>query len=101
MGISRAKVELKDVVRNYKPETYRPTHDEAIWTLKRMIEKLNKEIGAAGIKQAARLKEYYESPGEKARRKRRTAENQREKQRLKELFPSRRKKKEPNRAREE
>jgi hypothetical protein len=101
MAISRARVELKDVIKNFNPLNYNPTKEEGDWNVRKMLDKLRKEVGAAKISQTLKLKESYESPGQKRRRKQRASELQREKQKLAEMFPERRKKKESNRGKEE
>jgi len=101
MPISRARVELKDVIKNFNPLNYNPTKEEGDWNVRKMLDKLSKECGAAKISQTLKLKESYESPGQKRRRKHRALELQKEKQKLAEMFPERRKKKGATRGKKE
>ena len=73
------KVELRDT-----PSAY---------SLQRLISAFGKLVTEAGVKQKYKQHEFYESPGEKKRRKKKEAANQRLKAKLRENFPDRKFKK--------
>lgn len=83
------RVELRDLSPN-------PSWYEREIAFKKMHTAFKKQVAEAGILHRYKELEYYESPGQSRRRKRREAENQRMKERLRENFPERRRaKKEP------
>lgn len=63
------------------------------YSLQRLISSWGKLVTEAGIKQRYKQHEFYESPGEKKRRKSKEAANQRLKAKLRENFPDRKFKK--------
>ena len=63
------------------------------YSLSRLISAWGKLVTDAGVKQRYKQHEFYESPGEKKRRKKKEAANQRLKQKLRENFPDRKIKK--------
>ena len=62
-------------------------------SLQRLISNFTKLVTEAGIKQKYKQHEFYESPGEKRRRKKKESANQRLKAKLRENFPDRKFKK--------
>lgn len=75
--------------------TIRDLHSDASYqekdlAFKRMFSVFKKQVAEAGILRLYKVHEFYESPGEKRRRKRKEAENQRLKAKLRENFPERR-----------
>jgi ribosomal protein S21 len=78
------RVEVRDLPSN-------PTWYEREIAFKKMFAAFNKKVAEAGIRQALKEREYYESPGQSRRRKRRESENQRLKEKLRENFPQKRK----------
>lgn len=78
------KVELRDV------------HPNASWqekdiAFRKMFSTFKKRVAEANILHRYKQHEFYESPGEKRRRKQKEAEAQRIKQMLRENFPEKRK----------
>jgi ribosomal protein S21 len=83
MACVRARVELRDLPAN-------PTTQDKAFAFKKMFASFKKQVADAGILQLYKQHEYYESPGEKRRRKQKESRNQRMKQKLRENFPERR-----------
>ena len=84
MAAVRARFALKD----YNPHATGLERDIAF---KKMLAGFRKACNEAQIPQTYKQKAYYESPGEKRRRKKRESELQRLKAKLKENFPEKRK----------
>ena len=80
------KVELRDLPHN-------ASWQEKELAFKKMFTIFKKQVAEAGILQRYKQHEFYESPGEKRRRKQKESENQRLKAKLRESFPERRKSK--------
>jgi ribosomal protein S21 len=78
------KVELRDLPHN-------ASWQEKEIAFKKMFTIFKKQVAEAGILQQYKKHEYYESPGEKKRRKKKESANQRLKAKLRENFPERRK----------
>jgi ribosomal protein S21 len=78
------KVELRDLPHN-------PSWYEREVAFKKMFTAFKKAVAEAGILHDYKQREYYETPGEEKRRKKREAENVRLKEKLRENFPERRK----------
>lgn len=78
------KVELRDLPNN-------PSWYEREVAFKKMFTAFKKAVAEAGILHDYKQREYYETPGEERRRKKREAENVRMKEKLRENFPERRK----------
>lgn len=78
------RVELRDLPAN-------ASWQEREIAFKKMHTIFKKQVAEAGILHAYKQHEYYESPGEKKRRKRKESNNQRLKAKLRENFPERRK----------
>lgn len=79
------RVELRDLPHNAS------WHERDI-AFKKMHSIFKKRVAEAGILHEYKLHEYYESPGEKKRRKRKEAANQRLKAKIRENFPDYKKK---------
>ncbi len=79
------KVELRDVSNGAS------SWHEKEAAFKKMHSIFKKQVAEAGILSLCKQKEFYESPGEKKRRKRKEAVNQRLKDKLRENFPERNK----------
>jgi ribosomal protein S21 len=82
------RVELRDLPPN-------PSWYERDIAFKKMFTAFKKQVAEAGILHAYKEREFYESPGQIRRRKRREADNQRIKDKLRENFPERKKPKKP------
>ena len=78
------KVELRDLPHN--PSWY----DREI-AFKKMFTAFKKAVAEAGILHDYKEREYYETEGQLRRRKKREAQNQRLKEKLRENFPERKK----------
>jgi ribosomal protein S21 len=78
------KVELRDLPSN-------PSWYEKEIAFKKMFTAFKKQVAEAGILHDYKAREFYETPGEERRRKKREAENVRLKEKLRENFPERRK----------
>lgn len=78
------RVELRDLPPN-------PSWYEREIAFKKMFSAFKKQVAEAGILHAYKQREFYETPGQIRRRKKREAENQRMKEKLRENFPERRK----------
>ena len=83
------RVELRDL------SPHASWHEREI-AFKKMHTAFKKQVAEASILHAYKEREYYESPGQSRRRKRREAENQRLKEKLRENFPERKKPKKDN-----
>jgi len=70
------------------------THQDKEVAFKRLFAAFKKAVADAGILHQYKRHEYYESPGEKRRRKKRESELQQLKTKLRENFPEKRKKSE-------
>lgn len=66
------------------------------YAFKKMFSSFKKAVADAGILHKWKQREFYESPGEKKRRKRKESAQNRLKERLRENFPERRNKKVKN-----
>jgi ribosomal protein S21 len=77
------KVELRDLPHN-------PSWYEREVAFKKMFTAFKKAVAEAGILHEFKKREYYETPGEEKRRKKRESENVRMKEKLRENFPERR-----------
>ena len=84
MSVRRARVELKDV----SPHA---SYHERETAFKKLLTAFKKARVEAGIDHSYKQHEHYESPGIKKRRKKREAEVQRLKAKLRENFPERKK----------
>ena len=82
MSRARVRVELRDIHNN-------PSREERDSAFKRMHAIFKKAVADAGILASLKKYEYYESAGEKNRRKRKEANLQRLKNKLRENFPER------------
>ncbi len=78
------KVELRDLPSN-------PSWYEREIAFKKMFTAFKKQVAEAGILHDYKGREYYETEGQIRRRKKREADNQRLKEKLRENFPERRK----------
>ena len=78
------RVELRDLPPN-------PSWYEREIAFKKMFSAFKKAVAEAGILHAYKEREFYETPGQQRRRKRREADNQRLKEKLRENFPERKK----------
>jgi len=85
MGVRRVRVELKELPGN-------ASQQDRDFAFKRMFSIFKKAVAEAGIMHAYKQHEYYESKSEKRRRKRREAEVQCLKAKLREHFPEKKKK---------
>lgn len=70
----------------------RDLHPNASWqekdlAFRKMFSIFKKQVAEAGILRLYKVHEFYESPGEKRRRKRKEADNARLKAKLRENFP--------------
>lgn len=83
MGCSRVRVELRHLPSNAS------SFDREI-AFKKMFSTFKKQVADAGVLHDFKKHEFYESPGEKRKRKRKEAKNQRLKQNLRESFPEKR-----------
>lgn len=81
------KVELRDLPPN-------ASWQERDIAFKKMFSTFKKLVAEAGILHQCKLHEFYESPGEKKRRKKKESHNARLKAKLRESFPERKPKKE-------
>jgi ribosomal protein S21 len=79
-----AKVYLRDLPPN-------ATWQDKEFAFKKMFSAFNKAVADAGIKHKCKQREFYESPGEKRRRKHKESAQNRLKEKLRENFPERRK----------
>ena len=77
------RVDLRDLPPN-------PSWYEREMAFKKMFTAFKKAVADAGILHDYKEREHYETPGQLRRRKRREAENQRMKDKLRENFPDRR-----------
>jgi ribosomal protein S21 len=84
MPVVRARAELRDLPHN-------ASYQEREIAFRKMFTAFKKQCTEAGILHQYKQHEYYESPGEKNRRKKRESEVQRLKNKLRENFPERRK----------
>jgi ribosomal protein S21 len=78
------KVELQDMPHN-------ASRQEREIAFKKMFSLFKKRVAEAGILQDFKKHEFYESAGDKKRRKQKESAKQRVKQKLQENFPERRK----------
>lgn len=83
MGCARVRVELRHLPSN-------ASSFEREIAFKKMFSTFKKHVADAGVLHDFKRHEFYESPGEKRKRKKREAQNQRLKQNLRESFPERR-----------
>ena len=88
------KVELRDLPPN-------PSWYEREIAFKKMFTAFKKNVADAGILHQYKQHEFYESPSEKRRRKKKESDNQRLKAKLRENFPERRKSKGKGKANEQ
>jgi ribosomal protein S21 len=84
------RVELRDLSPN-------PSWHEREIAFKKMFTAFKKAVAEAGILHDYKEREFYESPGQGRRRKKREAENQRLKEKLRENFPERKRAKKDDR----
>lgn len=75
-----AKVYLRDLSPN-------ASWQDKEYAFKKMFSAFKKMVADAGILHKYKMREFYESPGEKRRRKSKEAANQRFKDKLRENFP--------------
>lgn len=80
------RVELRDLPPN-------PSWYEREIAFKKMFSAFKKSVAEAGILHAYKQREFYETPGQIKRRKKREAQNQRMKEKLRENFPERKRSK--------
>lgn len=83
------KVELRDLPHD-------ASWQEKDVAFKKMFTIFKKQVAEAGILQQCKKYEFYESPGEKKRRKKKESHNAFLKAKLRESFPERRLKKDDN-----
>lgn len=83
------KVELRDLPHD-------ASWQEKDVAFKKMFTIFKKQVAEAGILQQCKKYEFYESPGEKKRRKKKESHNAFLKDKLRESFPERRLKKDDN-----
>ena len=81
------KVEMRDL-------PYNASWQERDIAFKKMFSIFKKQVAEAGILQQYKQHEFYESPGEKKRRKKKESRNAQLKAKLRESFPERKPKKE-------
>lgn len=79
-----AKVYLRDLSPN-------ASWQDKEFAFKKMFSAFKKAVADAGILHECKKREYYESPGEKRRRKKKESAQNRLKEKLRESFPERRK----------
>lgn len=85
MSCARVRVTMRDLPPN-------ATYQDKEIAFKKLFSAFKKAVAEAGILQQCKRQEYYESPGEKRRRKKRESENQKLKAKLRENFPEKKKK---------
>jgi len=83
MGCARVRVEARNLPSN-------ASSFEREMAFKKMFSTFKKHVADAGILHDFKRHEFYESPGEKRKRKRKEAQSQRLKQSLRENFPEKR-----------
>lgn len=79
MSVPRVRVELK----NYNPHADRDEKDRAFRTMHAIFKR---QVAEAGIISLWKQYQYYESPGEKRRRKLKEAASNRQKEKLRDYF---------------
>lgn len=79
-----AKVYLRDLSPN-------ASKSDKEFAFKKMFSAFKKSVADAGILHECKKREFYESPGEKRRRKKKESAQNRLKERLRESFPEKRK----------
>lgn len=79
MSIARVRVELR--------ESHNASHEERDRAFKSMLAAFRKQVNEAGIISQYKRKQYYESPGENRNRKRKEAQLERQKEKLRDYFP--------------
>lgn len=84
MPVVRARAELRDLPGN-------ASYQDREYAFRKMFTAFKKACTEAGVLHHYKQHEYYESPGEKKRRKKRESDVQRLKAKLRENFPERRK----------
>ena len=87
MSCVRVRVTMRDLPPN-------ATHQDKDVAFKKLFSAFKKAVADAGVLHQCKRHEYYESPGEKRRRKKRESELQQLKAKLRENFPEKRKKSE-------
>ena len=85
MGVSRARVELKEAHSNAQ-ETE---------NFKKMFAAFKRACVEAKIQHQLKQREFYETPGEKKRRRKRESQNALLKAKLKENFPEKKRSEKP------
>jgi len=89
MAVTRAKVTMRDLPPN-------ASYQDKEIAFRKLFSAFKKAVTDAGILHEYKKYEYYESPGEKRRRKKRELELQNFKAKLRENFPEKRKKNDQN-----
>lgn len=84
MPVRRVRVELREIYSNASLQ-------EREIAFRKMNTAFKKACMEGGIQHSYKRHEFYESPGQKKRRKRREAESARLKAKLKENFPEKKK----------
>lgn len=87
MSATRVKVVMRDLPAN-------ASYQDREFAFKKLFSAFKKAVADAGILHQCKRYEYYESPGEKRRRKKRESANQLLKAKLRENFPEKKKKSE-------
>lgn len=87
-----AKVYLRDISPN-------ASYQDKEFAFKKMVSAFTKAVAEAGILHECKKRKYYESPGEKRRRKRKESAQNRLKEKLRENFPERRRPDKDNKVR--
>jgi ribosomal protein S21 len=85
MAVTRVKVTMRDLPHN-------ASHQDREIAFRKLFSAFKKAVADAGVLHEYKKHEYYESPGEKRRRKKRESELQQLKAKLRENFPEKRKK---------
>ena len=75
MAVARVRVELRE-------------GDDKDRAFKSMLAAFRKQVNEAGIISQYKRNQFYESPGEKRNRKRKEAELERQKDKLRDYFPN-------------
>lgn len=86
MSLARVRVELRDVPGN-------SSYQDRQFAFTKMFSVFKKKCAEAGILHQYKQHEFYESTGEKNRRKKRESESMQLKAKMRESFPERGKKK--------
>jgi len=85
MATTGVKVTMRDL-------PYNASHQDREIAFRKLFSAFKKGVADAGVLHEYKKHEYYESPGEKRRRKKRESESQQLRAKLRENFPEKRKK---------